>query len=199
MARAVVAPTNDTRSFWPLPLRTNRLRSCGFQCSISNRSTSVARKSASAMTRIVARSLAPTNVAGQRARTARSSSSVGTSGSVAGVLMLRPAKGVADEDPGGLQPQDKGLQGPVGLVDCGGAQAPLAEPGEESDDGRSVERGDVVTHVGPDPVQPPSIDADSAVAAPGHGLADQECFGEVGERLRGFGVSLCFICYFRGC
>ena len=65
-ALAVVGDKKRTRSFRPLPLRTNRPRSCGFQSSTSRCRTSLALSPLSASTRISARLRLPIKVSEHR-------------------------------------------------------------------------------------------------------------------------------------
>ncbi len=74
----------------------------------------------------------------------------------------------------------------------------LPEPGEEPRDGRAVERPDIVTHFGPEPVKPPAIDAGRALTAPTRLFVEQERLSQVPDGPARLGMSLCFIRYFRG-
>jgi len=59
----------------------------------------------------------------------------------------------------------------------------FTETRKEPRNGRAVQCAGVVLYPRLEPLQPPSIDLDCALAAPGHSLADKERLGKARERL----------------
>jgi hypothetical protein len=61
----------------------------------------------------------------------------------------------------------------------------------------AVEGGRIVLDVCLEPIQPPPVDTYGALAVPADMLAQQKRLDEIRQETWGFGMSLCFIGYFR--